>query len=231
MVAPSRRPLRWSKKTDELVRHVAQHTRPSLQSELGNWMEDNSRFRSFISDHQDKVRKKLSASDEQARMDVRSELRVAYLVLHDRRFQLKFEAYGAGQRGPDLSIIFRENQRFNLEITRLRATEYTDTETRLANVISGKLRQLPIDVPNVLVVTTNELSLDEDTLAAAIQLIKRQRFQTAPGLQAQYPRLSGVLALDERASAAGVVFAPNREARHPLAAEVVVAITATFASK
>src|SRR4029077_20691480 len=90
-----RRPARWSKKTDALVRHVAPGCRPALQSELGDWLEDSARFTAFITTHQDKVRKKLSTSDEESRLDVRSELRVAYLILADRRFELAFEAYGA----------------------------------------------------------------------------------------------------------------------------------------
>lgn len=209
---------------------MAQLTRPALQSDLGNWIEDNPRFGSFISEHQDKVRKKLKTSDEQARLDVRAELWVAYLILRDRRFQLKFEAYGSGQRGPDLSVTFRENERFNLEVTRLRATEATDKAARMANVISGKLRQLPIDVPNGLVITTNAISLDYESLAEAARLLKSQKFNTEPALQALYPRLSGIFALDESNSPTGVAFAPNREARHPLPTEVVVGVTTTFAS-
>ena len=132
MSAPPRRPPRWSKKTDELVQDVAQLTRPSLQSELGDWLQDNARFRSVITEYRDKVRKKLSAFDEQARLDVRSELRVAYLILQDRRFRLKFEAYGARQGGPDLSVAFRENQRFNLEVT-----EPLGFENTFAMVVRG----------------------------------------------------------------------------------------------
>lgn len=230
MVASSRRTPRWSKTTDELVRYVAPLTRPSFQSELASWLEDNSRFRSFVADNKDKIRKKLSASDEQARLDVRAELRVAYLILRERRFQLKFEAYGAGRRGPDLSVTFRENLRFNLEVTRLRATETVDKEARVANVISGKLRQFPIDVPNGLIIATGPVSLGEQSLAEATRLMKSERFNAEPGLQALYPRLSGVFVLDEGTAPAGVVFAPNREARHPLPTEVAVGLATTFAS-
>ena len=77
-----RRPPRWSKKTDQLVRHVALRCRPGLQSEL----------------------------------------LVANLIVADRRFELSFEAYGARRLGPDLTVAFRTNQRFNIEVTRLRTT-------------------------------------------------------------------------------------------------------------
>ena len=240
MRVTARRPPRWSKKTGELVRFVAHLCRPSLQSELGNWLENSSRFRSFVTDHQDKVRKKLNTSDEQARQDVRAELRVAYLVLSDRRFQVRFEAYGAGQRGPDLSVTFRENQRFNLEVTRLRATEDADVVPRIANVIAGKLRQLPGDVPNGLVIATNVIPVDEERITEATRLLRThfaslsarfgsprsQKFSAEPSLQAHYPRLSGVFVVDEATS----TFVANREARHPLGAEIVLGLTTAFAT-
>ena len=230
MSAPPRRPPRWSKKTDELVQDVAQLTRPSLQSELGDWLQDNARFRSFITEYRDKVRKKLSAFDEQARLDVRSELRVAYLILQDRRFRLKFEAYGARQGGPDLSVAFRENQRFNLEVTRLRTTENAGTQARLANVISGKLRQLPGDLPNGLVITSNAIALDADGLAEALRLLKSHNFSAEPGLQAMFPRVSGIFVLDEGVFPTQVSFAQNREARHPLPVEAAAVLTTLFAA-
>src|ERR1700730_11797968 len=114
---------RWSKKTDQLVRYVALRCRPGLQSELGQWIENSPRFGAFMTANQDKARKKLTSSDdEEHRLDVRAELQVAYLIVADRRFELAFEAYGARQVGPDLTVTFRGNQRFNLEVTRLRTS-------------------------------------------------------------------------------------------------------------
>src|SRR5439155_22919066 len=113
----------WSKKTDQLVHHVAVRCRPGLQSELGHWIETSPRFAAFIATNQDKVRKKLTTSDdEEHRLDVRAELLVAHLIVADRRFELAFEAYGARRLGPDLTLSFRANQRLNLEVTRLRTT-------------------------------------------------------------------------------------------------------------
>jgi hypothetical protein len=237
----SRRPVRWSKKTDALVRHVAARLRPRLQSELGHWMEDNPRFSTFVAAHQDKIRKKLTTSDdEDSRLDVRSELLVAYLILADRRFELSFEAYGARRLGPDLSVTYRGNQRFNLEVTRLRATAEASIESdRLANVVAGKLRQLPGGVPNALVISTRGLQLSEETLIAALRLLKtrserkdqaffaRHGLRTARDFYAQYLHLSGVFALDE--ATAPIVW-NNREARHPLPKEAVAALTVCLAA-
>jgi hypothetical protein len=248
MTTSLRRPTRWSKKTDALVRHVALGCRPALQSELGHWLEDSSRFRDFVIAHQDKVRKKLSTSDEESRLDVRAELRVAYLILAERRFELSFEAYGARRLGPDLTVTFRTNQRFNLEVTRLRATGDVANEeagagvARLANVVCGKLRQLPGDVPNALVITTRGLTLSEESLAAATRQLKlhadqkddaffaRRGLKTARDFYAQYLHLGGIFGLDEATAPPSAVFSTNREARHPLPREAVAALIACLSA-
>ena len=238
------RPSRWSKKTDELVRYVALRCRPSFQSELGGWLESSSRFRDFVVAHQDKVRKKLTTSDdEEHRQDVRSELLVAYLVLADRRFTVALEAYGARRAGPDLSVTFRTNQHFNLEVTRLRARADMDEDSgvaRLATVIAGKLRQLPAEVPNALVITAHGQALSNETIGGAARLLKlrtetrddtffdRRGLRNSRELHAQYLRLSGVFGLDEATTPHTLAFVPNREARHPLPAEAVAALSACF---
>jgi hypothetical protein len=227
----------WSKKTDQLVRYVAAGCRPGLQSELGSWLENSARFRTFITANQDKVRKKLGTSDEESRLDVRSELLVAYLILTDRRFEVSFEAYGARRLGPDLTVTYRTNQRFNLEVTRLRATADSGSGViRLANIIVGKLRQLPGDVPNALVITTRGLPLSQDSVAEAVRLLKlhsdskddsffaRRGFRNARDFYVQYLHLSGIFVLDEATPPPRAIFSPNREARHPVLKEAVAGL-------
>jgi hypothetical protein len=237
------RPLRWSKKTDQLVRYVAARCRPGLQSELGHWLEVSSRFAAFVTANQDKVRKKLSTSNDESRLDVRSELLIAYLILADHRFELAFEAYGARRRGPDLTVTYRANQRFNLEVTRLRATaSASESVSRLANVILGKLRQMPAEVPNGLVVTTRGLALTEEDLAASVRLLKlhndsnddaffaRRGLESTRDFYAQYLHLSATFALDEATVPPTVSLFLIREARHPLPKDVVSGLTACFGS-
>ena len=231
-----RRPPRWSKKTDHLVHHVALRCRPGFQSELAHWIEASPRFRAFITTNQDKVRKKLTTPDEaEHRLDVRAELLVAYLITADRRFELAFEAYGARRLGPDLTVTFRTNQRFNLEVTRLRTTSDAG-DVKLANVIAGKLRQLPGDVPNALVIAAQGLSLNEDSLIAAVRLLKthtdskddaffaRRGFKDARDFYAQYLHLGGIFVLDEATVPARAVFSANREARQSLPKEALSAL-------
>src|SRR4030081_2693788 len=237
----------WSKRTDQLVRHVALRTHPALQYELGHWIENSPRFRAFMTTNQDKVRKKFTTSDdEEHRLDVRAELLVAHLLLADRRFELAFEAYGARRVGPDLTVTFRANQRFNLEVTRLRATgdgAVGDSGvTRLANVITAKLRQLPGDIANALVISARGLALDEESVLAAVRLLKtrtdskddaffaRRGLKDARDFYAHYLHLSGIFVLDEATTPARAIFSPNREARHPLSKEAVTGLVQCLTS-
>jgi hypothetical protein len=204
-----------------------------LQSELGHWIEDSPRFGAFVAANRDKIRKKLVTADgAEGRLDVRAELRVAQLLLVDRRFEVEFEAYGARRAGPDLRVTYRANQRFNLEVTRLRAVD--GGVARIANVIAAKVRQLPPELPNALVITGQELATVADDLSSAARLLKghtdarddgffaRRGLADARSFYMYYLRLSGVLVLDEAHTG---VFWANREARHPLQHEVLRALT------
>jgi len=207
-----------SKHTDELVRAVAGRCRPRFQLELAHWLDGNARFQTFVSAHQDKIRKKLSTDNEEARLDTRAELLVTERLLTDRRLEVEFEAYGAQRLGPDLSVTHRMNQRFDLEVTRVRTRESLEN-TKLANVIAAKLRQLQTGLPNVLVVTTENLGMTPERLAEGARLVKAR----ADG---RYVRLGGVLVLDETGESMNVSFWPNPEARHPLPAAVLAGVLA-----
>jgi len=243
------------------VLYVAQRCRPGFQSELAHWIENSPRFRAFLTTNQDKVRKKLSTDDEEHRLDVRAELLVAYLIAADRRFELAFEAYGARRLGPDLTLTFRANERLNLEVTRVRTTGDADrglhprslpegegvsesasrepdsSVARLANVVTGKLRQLPGDTPNAVVIVARGLPLNADSLIETVRLLKlhtdrkddaffvRRGLKDARDFYARYLQLGGICVLDEASTPARAIFYANREARHPLSATAVHALT------
>jgi hypothetical protein len=127
--------------------------------ELLVWLSGSSQFRSFADAHRDKIRRKFrKASDPDALRDVRTELRVAQLILADRRFDLAFEAYGSGRVGPDFTITFRGARSFNLEVTRLRRLP---TPASAGSSLLAKLRQLPPSAANAVL-----LAIDGDTAAA-----------------------------------------------------------------
>jgi len=122
---------------------------PAL-ADLPTWLTASPRFRAFSDANRDKIRKKLrGATSVEARLDVRAELRVAALLLADRRIELAFEAYGAGRRGPDFTATFRAGRGFNIEVTRRHAATADRT---LEPALLGKLRQLPPSASNVLVI-------------------------------------------------------------------------------
>ncbi len=121
--------------------------------DLPAWLAATPKFRSFAEANRDKIRKKLRhAVDGPARLDVRAELRVAALVLADRRFELAFESYGAGRRGPDFTATFRAGRPFNLEVTRRRLAQGVAS---LEPAILAKLRQLPPSIANALVIAVD----------------------------------------------------------------------------
>jgi hypothetical protein len=140
---------------ERLVAYLVDGPRPDpALPDLPAWLAATPRFRSFAETNRDKIRKKLRhATDGPARLDVRAELRVAALLLADRRFELAFEAYGAGRRGPDFTATFRAGRPFNIEITRRRPVQ---GPASLESTILAKLRQLPASTANVLVIAVDE---------------------------------------------------------------------------
>jgi hypothetical protein len=126
---------------------------PAELADLQAWLESSARVRAFMDTNRDKIRKKLRlATTPETRLDLRAELRVASLLLADRRVELEFEAYGSGNRGPDFTATFRGGRPVNLEITRRHAAGTTGLE----RTIMGKLRQLPPSTANVLVIAADE---------------------------------------------------------------------------
>jgi hypothetical protein len=203
---------------------VERETDATLADELAAWVNGSRRFRAFAEAHRDKIRKKLRvAADAEARRDVRAELRVAHLLLADRRIDLAFEAYGATKGGPDFTVTFRGERRFNLEVTRLRGTP---SEAAFGGSVLAKLRQLPPSVPNALLVALDGDRPEARDLAAVTRALraradaKDEAFFTARGLDGtrgfyhRFLRLGAILAWSDRAAGEAACEAwTNRSAR------------------
>jgi hypothetical protein len=195
-----------------------------LAEELAGWLAGSARFRAFAEAHRDKIRKKLrTAADAEALRDVRTELRVARLLLSDRRIDLAYEAYGSGKAGPDFTVSLRSERSFNLEVTRLRGAPRA---TAYGGPLLAKLRQLPPSAPNVVLVaiegdTAEALDVDAATRALRSRAdAKDEAFFAARGFDGtrafyeRYLRLSAVLVWCEAATAdARVALWINRSAR------------------
>jgi hypothetical protein len=125
----------------------------TLVAELTGWL-DEPRFRAFVEANRPKVRRKFrDARTAETLRDVRLELRLAGLLLADRRFDLGFETYGRGRVGPDFTLTFRGGRPTDLELTRRRPTAGAEVNPYEAPILA-KLRQLQPSVPSVLVIAT-----------------------------------------------------------------------------
>ena len=137
---------------------------PGSLADLEDWLAASSRLRSFVDANRDKIRKKVRlATTDDARLDLWAELRLATLLLADRRFELAFEAYGSGNRGPDFTATFRAGTPFNIEVTRRHVPGAAGVE----RTILGKLRQLQPSRANVLLIALDapdEAALDLDPI-------------------------------------------------------------------
>ena len=139
-----------------------------LADEVAGWLTASPRFRAFADEHRDKIRKKLrGATDAEARRDVRTELRVAQLLLADRRMEVAFEAYGSRQPGPDFTVTLR-GDRFNLEVTRLRG----DPAATGFGGLLAKVRQLPPSVPNAVVFAIEGSDAAAYDIGAAVRTVR-----------------------------------------------------------
>lgn len=209
----------------ELVRYVAGET--PLSGELAGWIEASPRFAAFVALHCDKIRKKLRAEGDAA-LSVRAELRIASLLLADRRFDVAPEAFGAGKVGPDLTVVFRSTYRFNVEITQLRppSVEMADRGAKFRSVVATKLRQLPAGMANVLIIAAPGSSIAIADLATAMRRVEpaavragdaffvARGFAGARSFHGHLLRLSAVCAMDETTGVAA--YWPNPLARHAL---------------
>jgi hypothetical protein len=193
-----------------LARDLLDHApNDPMAEELVGWLARSGRFRAFVEVHRDKIRKKLrGAKDADSRRDVRAELRVAHSLLEDRRFELAYEPYGSGKRGPDFSVTFRSGRSFNLEVTRLRGPLGTAAPIE---PLMSKLRQLAPGLANALLVAVEGESAAALDVVAASRALRghadrkddeffiRRGFVGTRGFYDQYLRLGGVLVFCEGA--------------------------------
>lgn len=179
-----------------------------LADEVAAWLASTPRFRAFADAHRDKIRKKLrGATDAEARRDVRAELRIAQLLLADRRMEVAFEAYGSGRPGPDFTVTTR-GDRFNLEVTRLRG----DPANAGFGGLLTKLRQLPPSVSNGVVLAidgTDAAAYDAGAAVRALQaraeakdeaLFTTRGFAGTRGFHDRFARLGAAFVWAEGAS-------------------------------
>lgn len=152
----------------------------TLDEELRAWVRESRRFRAFAEGHADKIGKKLRAArDAESSQDLRAELNVARSLMADRRFELEYEAYGAGRLGPDFRVAFRRGARFNVEVTRIRGRPSADAYGR---TITAKLRQLPSGAANVLILAIDGERADATVVAEGLRSLRQRADRGNPAL-------------------------------------------------
>ena len=222
---------------ERLVTHLFDAAPASaMADELTEWLAGSRRFRAFVEANRDKVRKKLrGTADADARRDVRAELRVAQLLLADRRIELAFEPYGSSTGGPDFAVTYRGHRAFNLEVTRRRPESRSDADS---GALLAKLRQLPPSIANVVLVAADDRAELLDIPAATRSLQARadagdDRFFTERGLDGtrgfrqRWLRLGAVVAwFDDRQGEARTARWNNPSARIPVPDAAALAVLA-----
>ena len=214
----------------EVLDALFENPRHTLYPMLEAWVKGDRRFRTFAERYRGKMRRKLrNAPDAEAAADLGFEFEVAYWLLREARFEVEYETFDARQGGPDYSVAYRVNTRFNLEVRRIRAREADEDRVRkLVETLTDKAKQMPPSAVNLLVMGTEGVSSDD--LAAAHTTLRglaerkveeffaHRGYKNAAEFLRQYRQMSAVVL-----KAQGVVWL-NPLAKHPLPKEVALAL-------
>ncbi len=184
--------------TDELLIYVFDGQSHLLAQPMATWLASSRRFTAFVTTFQDKIRKKLRATqDQESLLDLRLELETAYLLLQERPLSLVYEPEQSGQvRCPDFAVTFTTSLTFMVEVTRLRADQKSTLAEaqeqtlatpapntiltipligeRLADTICSKLGQLLPQRSNVLLVGVEALHLTHSDLRTTMLRIQQR---------------------------------------------------------
>ena len=215
----------------EVLDALFENERHTLYPTLAGWVKNDRRYRAFAERYRGKMRRKLrNVSDADGTADLLFEFEIGRWLLGETRFEVEYETFDARQGGPDYSVAFRVNTRFNVEVRRIRSRETGDERVRkLVETLADKVRQMPPSAINVLVIS--EGGAAHDDLAAAGTILrglaerKVEEFFTHRGYKSvadflkQYRQLSAVVLKRET----GVVWL-NPLAKHPLPKEVALAL-------
>src|SRR5215213_8125535 len=110
--------------TAEVLDAVFEHQHHPLYPELSAWIKSDRRFRAFAEKYRGKLRRKLrNTSDAAGVADLQFEFEIARWLLEESRFEVEYETFDARQGGPDYTVAYRVNTRFNVEVRRIRTLE------------------------------------------------------------------------------------------------------------
>ena len=158
------------------------------------------------------------------------ELEIARWLLREARFEVAYETFDAREGGPDYTVTFRVNTRFNVEARRIRTLEAGEERVRkLVETLVDKTRQMPPNAINLLVMSDGGAPGDDLDAAATLlrglaerkveDFFAHRGYRNAADFLRQYRQLSAVLFQGGPAHAlaelAGEIPAPQRDRACP----------------
>ncbi|MEO8392383.1 MAG: hypothetical protein ABI700_05255 [Chloroflexota bacterium] len=195
------------------------------------WLTEDRRFRTFAQQYRGKIRRKLrNISDDAGGADLKFELEIARWLLQESRFEIAYEMFDAREGGPDYTVTYRVNMRFNVEVRRIRTLEVGEERVRkLVETLVDKSRQMPSNAINLLVMSDGGLPGDDLNAAATIlrglaerkaeEFFMHRGYKNATDFLRKYRQLSAVFFKAE----AGLLWT-NSLAKHPLPREIGLAL-------
>lgn len=215
----------------EVLDALFEHPNHSLYPALSEWIKGSRRFRAFAETYRGKMRRKLrNALDAEGAADLRFEFGIAYWLLQEARFEVEYETFDMRQGGPDYTVAYRINTRFNVEVRRIRAHEVGEARVhKLVETLTDKTRQMPPSSINLLVLSDGGAVGDELAEAGVIlrglaerkveDYFTQRGYKSAADFLRQFRQLSGVAFTGE-----GGKLWLNPLAKHPLPKDLALTI-------
>lgn len=165
--------------TDSLLDFLFADAPNSLYEQMEAWLTSSRRFAAFVTDHQNKIRKKLRVTRDPDRLlDLRLELETAFLLLQERSLSVAYEQQQPGHsRCPDFTVTFTTSLSFMIEVTRLKINPSVDCYSiaeRISEMLVGKLSQLLPQRSNVLIIGLEAFALTPSELSSAMRSMQQR---------------------------------------------------------
>jgi hypothetical protein len=220
--------------TASLLEYLFADAPNALYEQMAAWLSSSRRFAAFVTDYQNKIRKKLRVTKDPGRLlGLQLELETAFMLLQERSLSVAYEQQQpGGGRCPDFTVTFTTSLSFMAEVTRLKIDPSADSFSvaeRISDMLVGKLSQLLPQHCNVLIIGLEGFTLTSSELSAAIRsmqqgaersdarILQRHYFSSRSDFFGCYQRLSEVLVRNPaEQSGETLVSWVNPQARHAL---------------
>jgi hypothetical protein len=209
-----------TKANEELQAYLFGQRAHALAMWCARALDASPRFAEFVAANRSKVRKKIRlAADPEALRDLACELAVAHLLSQERSFAVAYEPLAAQGSSPDFGVNYKGHTVWYVEVTRARqpqAAESSLPHARLAALLCGKLRQLPVGAPALLALITDGFAWHGADLDGALRLL-RQRAEAKDDAFFAFRGLDGTKAFRKHvACLSAVLLMPTSPGERPL---------------